>query len=531
MPIKWQVLGLVALKVLFFSELGLAQAEAVDKPEPEQKAGKTAKQTTFDIKEFRIDGNTLLNKVDVEKAVYPFLGSNKTINDVEAARQSLEQRYHNDGYPTVLVDIPQQDVQGGMVWLRINEGKIDRLRVTGSRYFSLDFIKSQVPALQEGHVLYVPGLQAQLGSISNYSPDRSITPVLRPGKTPGMVEVDLKVKDELPLHGSLELNNRSTEDTTRLRLSGSISYDNLWQRGHSLSLQYQTAPQETKEVRVFSGTYLARFPGASSMLAVYAVHSKSNTATLGNLTVIGSGDIYGVRLIAPLSNQDNYFHSISLGVDYKDLKESLEANKNPISYISFNAQYSATVMSPSGQTRLSIGPNFGIRGLGNTDQEFENKRVYSRPNYIYLRGNVSRLQSLYHGIDLFFKAQGQLSNGPLVNNEQFSVGGVDSARGYYESQALGDDGIAGSLEIHSSPLSKIPQEMYLLAFTDGAKVRIRDALPGQQGKFVLASYGVGMRMNDWRGLSIDFDLAWALKTVGQVKKGYGMAHFRVEYGF
>ena len=86
-----------------------------------------------------------------------------------------------------------------------------------------------------------------------------MTPVLRPGKTPGTVEVDLKVKDELPLHGSLELNDRYSTDTSRLRLSAMLRYDNLWQKEHSFSLQYQTAPEKPGEVKVWSGTYLARF--------------------------------------------------------------------------------------------------------------------------------------------------------------------------------------------------------------------------------------------------------------------------------
>ena len=74
--------------------------------------------------------------------------------------------------------------------------------------------------------------------------DRTVTPVFRAGSTPGAMEVELKVKDELPVHGSVEANGRNTEGTTRLRLVNSIRYDNLWQKFHSASLQYQVSPQD-----------------------------------------------------------------------------------------------------------------------------------------------------------------------------------------------------------------------------------------------------------------------------------------------
>ena len=82
------------------------------------------------------------------------------------------------------------------------------------------------------------------------------------GKTPETVDISLKVKDSLPLHGSLEINNRATHDTTELRLSGALRYDNLWQRDHSVSFQFQLSPQDPDEVRVFSASYTrAPVPG------------------------------------------------------------------------------------------------------------------------------------------------------------------------------------------------------------------------------------------------------------------------------
>lgn len=107
-------------------------------------------QSGFDLWELRVKGNTLLDKKQLEMTIYPFLGPKKTIDVVEQARSTLENLYQMQGYKTVSVDIPEQDVVNGVVYLQVVEGKISRLRVKDSRYFSLGKIKSAVPALGKG---------------------------------------------------------------------------------------------------------------------------------------------------------------------------------------------------------------------------------------------------------------------------------------------------------------------------------------------------------------------------------------------
>src|SRR6185369_3938619 len=57
----------------------------------------------FDILDIQIEGNTVLPRMVVEKTIYPFMGENKTIDDLEAARKMLEQRYKESGFVTVFV--------------------------------------------------------------------------------------------------------------------------------------------------------------------------------------------------------------------------------------------------------------------------------------------------------------------------------------------------------------------------------------------------------------------------------------------
>ena len=492
----------------------------------------------FDVWEYQVEGNTLLPSKDIERTVYSYLGPGKSIKDVEAARGQLEQRYRDGGYGTVLVDIPEQDVAEGVVRLKVTEGKVSRLRVTGSRYFSLGRIKAQVPALAEGQVPDLPKVQEQLNALNQATGDRQVTPVLRPGTTPGTLEVDLQVKDEFPLHGDLTLNDRYTPDTTRLRLNASLRYDNLWQKEHSLAINYQVSPQDPGEVQVFSGTYLFRIPDSDKLLTFYGVVSESDVAAVGTLAVIGQGTMAGVRGTIPLTAQEDYFHSLTLGADYKDFDESVllgaDTLNTPIDYLSFLSEYNATWTGENSATRFGVGVHFAFRGLGNTEAEFDDKRLGARPNFLYLTLHGEHSREWLAGTTLFARFDGQWSDAPLVSNEQMSAGGVESVRGYLESEVLADDGFTGTLEIRSPSYARVWDKLQTLEFStfvDGGWLRLQDPLPDQDADFSLLSTGLGMELLARRDLSAALFWAWPFMEAGTVRPGESRVHFELGYTF
>jgi hemolysin activation/secretion protein len=504
-----------------------------------------ADEAGFDILEYVVEGNTVLPPARVEEAVYPFLGEKKSIQDAEGARAALEKAYHDGGYLTVFVDIPEQEVAAGAVRLRVTEGRVERLRVTGSRYYSLGRIKEKAPDLAEGSVPYFPEVQKQLASV-NKGGDRRVTPVLRPGRTPGKVEVDLKVDDKPPLHGNVELNDRYSANTTHSRLNANARYDNLWQKEHSFSLGVQTAPQDTDESKVLSATYVWPMDNGN-YLAAYGVVSESDVAAVGDVNVIGNGAIAGLRYILPLRSRPGYFHTLTLGVDYKDFDETVtllgaDSSNTPISYLPFSLGYEGTLQGEQSSTQFNATLNFSLRGLADSTveclpgvfvNEFACKRFGGKANYAFLRLDLKHTRQFENGWSLFGRLAGQLASGPLISNEQFSAGGVDSVRGYMESNSSGDDGLTYGLELRTPSLagrvSEGLEDLTLYAFAEGASLRIREPLPAQGDRFDLLSAGLGLRFKGWGGVSGGLDLAYPFKDAGQVDEGDSRVHFRLGY--
>lgn len=544
---------LLAFAVMAYAEgegaaEGDAAKEATTNAVSEVPVESSAEQENyFNAYEFQVEGNTVLTALQIEKTVYPFLGEHKSVQDVEKARVALEKTYRDNGYLTVFVDIPEQDVVSGIIKLHVTEGKVNRLRVTGSHYYSLGKIKEGAPSLAEGEIPNFNKVQQELGNL-NRSPGRNVTPVLKAGRTPGTVDVELKVNDKSPLNASIELTDRYSANTSHLRLTGTLRYDNLWQLQHSLSVQFQVTPEDPNQVKVFSGTYLIPFEDSSRLLALYAVHTNSNLATVGNINVLGSGNILGARLIQPLPALKDFSHSLTLGVDYKDFGQNVVLGSgqisSPVRYIPFSVQYSATIVDDLGQTNASFGPNFSFRGLmdrnincvaGDPQDQFECSRHGAKPNFFYFRGNVERIQPIYAGFSLRGRLDGQLTREPLISNEQFGGGGVDSVRGYKEFDVAGDNGLRGSLEINTPSYAKYfgakINDLHFLGFTDWARISLLQPLPSQQAHFLLSSLGLGVRLKGFTGLTGELDFAHTFQRTNNTADGENRAHFRLFYEF
>jgi len=497
---------------------------------------------TFFIREYRVEGAHLLKRAEVEDAVYPYLGPHRSADDIEKARAALENLYHKKGYQTVGVEVPEQQARSGIIRLRVVETVVGRLRVKGARYFSPNQIKAQAPSLAEGRTIDFNRVPRDIVAL-NQLPDRQVTPVLQPGATPGTVDVQLDVKDKLPLHGSVELNNRRSPNTTSLRLNGAFSDGNFWQLGHSLGLSFQLAPQHLDDAKVFSGFYLARFPSLPWFtLTATGTKQDSNVSTLGGAAVAGRGEIAGLLASATLPAGKDFFHSLSLGMDYKHFDQHIKLGgtsggtlTTPITYYPVTGTYSATLSKPKATTEANFGVTFNFRSVGSGATPFDNNRYLADGGFVYFKGDLAQTLKLPGGFVAFGKIQGQIADRPLVNSEQFSGGGEATVRGYLEAETMGDNGFFGTVELRSPSLHRwLGQEkgdwrIYL--FTDAGGVTLTEALPGQSSRFGLASYGLGtsLRLRDHFTGSVE--AAMPLTTQTQTKAHEVRVNFRTGADF
>jgi hemolysin activation/secretion protein len=229
-----------------------------------------------------------------------------------------------------------------------------------------------------------------------------------------------------------------------------------------------------------------------------------------------------------------------VGLDRKDFGENLVTPgtpglQTPITYVPFVVSYTGVRPDDSGVTEGGAGVVFSIRGLGNDELEFENRRFKAQSNFFIFKWELARTQRLPRGFSLYGRIDGQIANQPLVPNEQYVAGGIDNVRGYLEANALGDNAFHTTFELRSPRL--VPDEasqvndLYAFAFYDDARLWLRDPLPQQRDSFILTGTGVGLRLKAWGGFRLRADVGYAWRDVAPTQAGDVRVQFVTAYDF
>ena len=237
----WQLL------IVMLWMLAPLQARCVAAASTNQPTGTARADVRLEIDRYEVSGNTLLSKARMIEILAPYFGKAVGLETVKKALAALQTEYRDRGYITVAVTLPPQKVTNGVLRSQVTEGKLVEVKVVNNKYYSSNNIMKAIPGLQTDRMLNSKLFAAELDR-ANQNPDRQIYPEVRPGPEPGTSAMVLDVKDRMPLHGRAEVNNASAPGTPDLRVNVNASYDNLWQREHSIGLQYGMTPEMKQSI-------------------------------------------------------------------------------------------------------------------------------------------------------------------------------------------------------------------------------------------------------------------------------------------
>lgn|GEM_PF-25416 len=543
-------------------------AEAPDAPAPKPVEPSSPAEIRFSISEYQVEGNTVLPQEKLKEIFLAYLGPAKQLQDVEQARASLERAYHDAGYPTVLVIVPEQTIEHGVVRLTVVESKLGEIRVNGNRYFSKKEILERLPSLKEGSLIYEPVFLKELNEV-NGNPDLQVAPVLALGQKPGTVDLDVNVKDRIPIHGTLEWNTAGTPGTPRQRLNGSIQYADLFSRDQIVTFQTTQTPTLWGDVQVYGLSYAIPFKKSGQLLALYGAYSNSETGlpvstiiipTGGGIGIVGNATILGTRYMLPLGSEKSLNQQLSLGLDYKRLNKSNGTFPDEtallvsgrLNYTPLSVAYTALrpdnggVFKFSGTIRGYIagmipgGEEKNFRGDPANIENSPGNRAGSTGTFMVIQGELDRTQDLPEGFVLSLKVDGQWGSEPLIPAEQYFAGGVDTVRGYVESEELGDNAFHGTVELTAPPLrSALPapvpvafkEGLRFSTFYDAAYLWINRPPAGQIDHHRLQGTGLGIHLKLSDNVQARFDLAYALQNAVVTFQGDFFAHVSLKVSF
>jgi hemolysin activation/secretion protein len=144
---------------------------------------------------------------------------------------------------------------------------------------------------------------------------------------------------------------------------------------------------------------------------------------------------------------------------------------------------------------LTVSQGFDV--FGATKSGSPNlSRARGVSDFTKANADVSRTQPLWDAFSGYVLVSGQKSAHSLLSAEQFGIGGSAIGSAYDPSEIVGDDGLAGRIELRwDAPPPGIGDVSYqVYGFWDGGEVWTRTPSAGQPSQQSLASAGIGLRI-------------------------------------
>jgi len=236
----------------------------------------------------------------------------------------------------------------------------------------------------------------------------------------------------------------------------------------------------------------------------------------------------GARLNTPLKSTSDFHSDLASGFDYKSYQinsyktntfiidqqvyniytlktntivstvpSPAPATVHPLDYLPLSVRYNASLQDARGVSIFDLGLSYNFWHSGSrSNLQSITSSTQSSGHWVVLTPSFTRRLELFTNWVTLFRADGQWASEPLISNEQFGAGGVNSVRGYQEGQVFGDTGWHVSLEQQTPPhiagfVRNVPLTIRGSIYTDYADTYLLDPPAGEAGSTALWGAGVG----------------------------------------
>ena len=472
---------------------------------------------TFYVAEVRVVGSTVFNETDLADLLTPYRDRQVNFSDLLQLRSAITERYVEAGYLTSGALIPPQTLVDDIVVIQVIEGELESIVVNGTQRLNPDYIRSRV-----GLVAQPPlNVETLLSGLQRLQLDPLIETVsadLQAGVEQGtsLLVIDVVEADSFDVNTGLANSRSPNIGGTQVTLG--VNEGNLFGIGDRIRLDYKhtegsdgidfsyTLPVSPNNdtLRFAAGYSDSRV--IASEFEVLDISSDSVYYDLGYRHPLVETPTQSAALGVALSHQSS---QTRLGLDdIGPFPLSPGADDNGRTRISA-LRFSQELTQRSQTHVLALRSQFNL-GLDLLDATINDDAPDSR--FFSWRGQGQWVKRLGNNNRLFFlRGDIQLTGDDLLSQEEFSLGGAQSIRGYRQDALRRDNGALLSAELRW-PVATIPEldgVLQVTPFIDMGTVWNHDG--NNPGPDTLIGTGFGLLWQQSDNLSARLD--WGIPLV------------------
>lgn len=411
----------------------------------EVEKAKEVEGPTFFIKKINLTGYESFSLEEFQSLVQQYENRDLSFDELRILTKRIERFYLKRGIIAACV-IPPQEIKEGVAVLQIVEARMGDLTVEPHKHFN----KKRVGyywELKPGEILKQYKISRSL-QLMNETPDRQVKATLYAGKKPGTTDVLLQVKTYFPLHFTYTLDNEGgiTSGVYRkgvgIRHNNFLGLDDILFAGYSFGDHFRTIyAYHSLPITSFGTSFMYGF--ARSEAFPKKDYEVNDIRSYGK---DGSAFIY-----QDIFKKDEFLGECYIGVSGGDKVVYTNTgvnSKDRLRTLRLGGRFIVT----GNVSRTNIDPEFaqGLNLLGARATDLSSRTAGNTFSKLAL--GLQHTIGLPPATQLNLKAHAQIPSEKLPPQEQLSLGGIDSIRGYPSGDFFADIGIRTNTELTVQPI-------------------------------------------------------------------------------
>jgi len=419
------------------------------------------------VKTFNFEGNQVFSDDELAKITTDYANREISAEELQEVKNIITKHYVDAGYINSGAIIPDQTVDSQIITLKIVEGKLIKVDVSGNKKVRMNYIKKRLED-KANSALDIDELQTRLQRIQQNPLFSRISAELSPGVNLGEAILNIEVKEARPYQFTLAFNNHRSPSIGAYRGEIIAEHRNLTGWGDRIYARYGI----TKGLDDYMLEYTVPITSEDTTLSISAERSESQVIEqpFSQLDIGSDADTYAVSLRHPF--RWGIERELGVGVKLEKRKSKTfllggpypfspctitegKEGESDITMLRFLQDWIDRDRNHVIAARSSF--NIELEGLGDSVNECE--RIVSwlgqfqwvqRMDYGFFKNYESLSNS-----QTIFRADFQWAKNDLIPLEKVSIGGATTVRGYRENLLTRDNGFITSLEWRI-PIVRLP---------------------------------------------------------------------------
>lgn len=411
--------------------------------EPEE-APVAAEEEKFFVKKIHLVGMVSFAPEDFASIVQKYENREVGLSELEVLSKEIEREYLRRGVIAAVFVVPQE-IAGGEVTLQVVEAKMGELQVQDSRYFNKNRL-FYYWKIRPGEILHYDKISRSI-QMMNKNPDREVKAALHAGKKPGTTDIFLTPETSCPAHLTYTFDHEGVVSTGKTRQGYGARLNNFLGLDDTLMGGYNFG-------RAFNGFYIYHSlpvtPYGTTLLYGYSRSASIPGKEFATFGIKSNAKNTSVSLHQDLYKKDEYLGEIYLGFDAKDKVTWIASgepvyNKDRLRVFTLGGSW---VRRDFGAT-TTFSPEIarGVKAFGASKMYNPFASRGAHPEFTKATLGIQHRRSLPLGLQANIKVKGQWASEKLTPQEEFSLGGIDSVRGYPSGDYLADSAVTDSAEL------------------------------------------------------------------------------------